>query len=81
MEENNKKLVTENSVVQLNEKAQEGWYGCFLQVSEVKSWGIQGWVQIPKGGSAYLRPTWDQIDYIGQAVMIKQSENQLPENK
>lgn len=69
-----KDLVVVNSVVQLNEKAQEGWVGCFLQVSEVKNWGVQGWVQIPMGGSAYLRPTWDQIDYIGQAVLIKQNQ-------
>jgi hypothetical protein len=71
-----KQLVKENSVVQLNEKAQEGWIGCFLQVSEVKNWGVQGWVQIPMGGSAYLRPTWDQIDYIGEAVLVHQKEAQ-----
>jgi hypothetical protein len=64
-----KEDVKENSVVQLNENAAEGWVGCFLQVSEVKSWGVQGWVQIPKGGSAYLRPTWEQMDYIGEAVL------------
>lgn len=67
-------LVVVNSVVQLNEKANEGWVGCLLQVSEVKHWGVQGWVQIPMGGSAYLRATWDQIDYIGQAVLIKQDQ-------
>jgi len=71
-----KDLVKVNSVVQLNEHAQEGWIGCFLQVSEVKSWGVQGWVQIPKGGSAYLRPTWEQIDYIGEAIMTFQKEKE-----
>jgi hypothetical protein len=71
-----KQLDKENSVVQLNEKAQEGWIGCFLQVSEVKNWGVQRWVQIPMGGSAYLRPTWDQIDYIGEAVLVHQKEAQ-----
>jgi hypothetical protein len=71
-----KQLVKDNSVVQLNERAQEGWIGCFLQVSEVKNWGVMGWVQIPMGGSAYLRPTWEQIDYIGEAVLVHQKESE-----
>ena len=65
------KEIKVNSVVQLNERAEEGWVGCFLQVSEVKNWGVQGWVKIPMQGSAYLRPTWDQIDYIGEAILIQ----------
>jgi hypothetical protein len=76
MTEQEKSLVKENSVVQINENGQEGWIGCFLQVSEVKTWGIMGWVQIPMGGSAYLRPTWNQIDYIGNAVLVPQKHNQ-----
>ena len=63
-----------NSVVQINENGGEGWIGCLVQVSEVKSWGVQGWVQIPKGGSAYIRLKWEQIEYIGQAVLVH-SEN------
>ena len=61
--------IKENSVVQLNENAQDGWRGCLAQVDEVRSWGVQCWIQIPMQGSAYLRPTWDQIDYIGEAVL------------
>ena len=35
-----------NSVVQITEMNEErqGWIGCFVQVSELKSFGIQGWV-------------------------------------
>ncbi len=68
-----KELVQENSVVQINEKGQAGWVGCFVQVSEVKSWGIQGWVQIPmQEGQAYIRVPWDQMDYIGEAALMLQ---------
>lgn len=61
--------IIENAVVQVNEKGQQDWIGCLVQVSEVKGWGIQGWVQIPKSGQAYIRLKWEEIDYIGQAVM------------
>lgn len=63
------KRVIENSIVQVNENGHDGWVGCLIQVSEVKNWGIQGWVQIPKGGQAYIRLEWNQINYIGHAVM------------
>lgn len=57
-------ILEENSVVQINEKGQDGWIGCFVLVTEVKDWGIQGFVQIPKSeGSAYIRLTYDQIVY------------------
>lgn len=66
--------IKENSVVQINENGPEGWIGCFVQVSEVKSWGIQGWVQIPEGGAAYIRLKEDTYDYIGTAIMIPGEE-------
>jgi hypothetical protein len=63
-------ILEENSVVQINENGQEGWIGCFVLVTEVKHWGIQGFVQIPKSeGQAYVRLTYDQIEYIGQAAL------------
>ena len=63
-----------NSVVQINENGPEGWIGCFVQVSEIKTWGIQGWVEIPKGGSAYIRLKSKEFDYIGEALLTKQDE-------
>lgn len=68
-----RELIKVNSVVQINEKGQKGWIGCFVQVSEVKNWGIQGWVQIPmQEGQAYIRVPFGQMDYIGQAVLSLQ---------
>lgn len=69
-----KENIVKNAVVQVNENGPEGWIGCFVQVSEVKSWGVQGWVQVPKSGSAYIRLPFEQIDLIGHAVMV-QPEN------
>ncbi len=65
-----------DSVVQANEKFKEGWRGCLIQVDEIKSWGIQGWVQLPMQGSAYIRLKWDEMDYIGQAVLGPKREEE-----
>jgi len=62
--------IIENTVVQVNENGDKDWVGCLVQVSEVKGWGVQGWVQIPPSGQAFIRLKWDEIDYIGQAVMV-----------
>lgn len=65
-----------NSIVQVNQNGKDSWVGCLIQVSEVKSWGVQGYVQLPNFERAYTRLTWDMIDYIGEAVMITNaSEN------
>ena len=64
--------IKENSIVQITETGQQGWVGCLLQVSEVKAWGVLGWVQIPMQGSAYLRINFEDLEYIGEAVMIEQ---------
>ena len=63
------------SVVQVNESGPEGWQGCLVQVSEMKSWGIQGWVKIPLQGDAYIRLKTVTFDYIGEAVMVPADEN------
>lgn len=68
--------IKENSVVQINENGNAGWVGCLVQVSEIKSFGIQGWVKIPMEGDAFIRLNWNQIDFIGQAVMSPQKETE-----
>jgi hypothetical protein len=64
-----------NDVVQINpEKATNlAFGGCFMIVTEVKSWGVQGYVQAfgtreKIGGQAYYRAKFDEIKYVGRAV-------------
>lgn len=57
------------SVVQVNENGKE-WAGCTLIVSELKSFGVQAYLKVPFKGNAYMRLTWEQIEYIGEAVLI-----------
>lgn len=62
------------SVVQINEAGPKGWIGCFVTVTELKSWGIQGFVQIPmEDGQAYIRLKNNTFDHIGEAVLTIQS--------
>lgn len=76
-------------VVQMNERCKNPWFiGCFMTVTELKSFGAMGFVQIPgfldegavcviKGGrgQAFYRPCWDEMEFIGKAALMpKESE-------
>lgn len=45
---------------------------CFMQVTDPKPWGAQGFVQMTgengqPGPQAYYRAAWDDMEYIGKA--------------
>lgn len=65
--------IQENDVVQI--VPEHKWGGCFLLVTEVKGWGVQGFVQIPMKGQAYIRIEHGEYEKIGSAVFI------LPEDE
>lgn len=54
-------------VVQVSPSYKGGWGGCFVLVTDPKSWGVQGFVQIPCGGQAYIRLPNEVIHLIGRA--------------
>lgn len=51
-----------------------GWVGAFVLTTEVKRWGIQGFVVAiqthDKQERAFIRLPWDQIEYVGRAPLI-----------
>ena len=57
-----------NDVVQIVPTHQ--WSGNFVTVTEVKSWGIVGYVQIPLESQAYIRLEYGDFEKIGKAVFI-----------
>lgn len=61
-----------NDVVQL--VPSHAWGGCLIQVTEIKSWGIQGYVQMPLQGQAYIRVNKGEFEKIGSAVFALQEE-------
>lgn len=63
-----------NSVVQIAPYHDARFGGCFLVVTEVKDWGVQGYVTVPgtaeTKGDAYYRVEYEHLVYIGMAEWI-----------
>lgn len=60
-------------VVQIDPAHDPVFGACLLVVTEVKSWGVQGYVPIPKHPSsveAYYRVPFDKIQRIGTAEWV-----------
>lgn len=65
-----KAFISENSVVQVNESGPKEFVGCFVIVTKVAEWGIQGNVPQPNGkGNIWINLEWTQLEYIGQAIL------------
>lgn len=74
------KTVTEQhfhtgDVFQINEKhGRTGWIGAFVMATEIKTFGIQGFVSHvethDQQNRAYIRLRWDEIDFIGHAPLV-----------
>ena len=65
------------TVLQLSPESEEVrpcFKGCFLVVTEVKTWGIQGYIPAvgatfdEPGGLVFLRPKWEDLEFVGAAV-------------
>jgi hypothetical protein len=61
-------------VVQINPEHDERFGACFLVVTELKSWGVQGYARVPGGGDAYYRVPYEQVHLVGVAEWVHQSE-------
>lgn len=57
-------------VVQIDPDHDEVFGGSFMQVTEPKPWGAQGFVKVPGGGFAYYRCPHEAFRFIGRAVWI-----------
>jgi len=62
-------MVKQHSIVQVTNKDNE-WFPCLVIVSELKSFGIQGYTSIPKGGDAYIRLKKEDYEYVGEAAIV-----------
>jgi hypothetical protein len=62
--------ISVGDVVQIDPSHDARFGGCFLLVTEVKSWGVQGFVAVPdkpSAGEAYYRVGFAKIVRIGRA--------------
>lgn len=61
--------ITVGDVVQVSLESGDGFGGCFIIVSEVKEWGVQGYAVVPGlGGRAFYRARLADVQKIGRAV-------------
>lgn len=62
--------ISVGDVVQIDPEHDPVFGACLLTVSEIKSWGVQGYVQLPKHPAAvqaYYRVPFENIARIGVA--------------
>lgn len=56
----------------------KGWIGAFVMATEIKPWGIQGFVSHVETHDeqkrAYIRLKWSEIEYIGHAPLVPADE-------
>ena len=64
----------EGMIVQITNKGHH-WFPCLIIVTEVKSWGIQGYMTIPSNteatnGDAYIRLKTEEFEIVGEANIV-----------
>lgn len=76
MTDYNREDVKVGSIVQLHpyELGNPMFGACFMVVTELKSWGVQGFVQAlgsngEPGGQAYYRAKWEEFEPTGGTVV------------
>jgi|GEM_PF-1508673 len=73
--------MTKNDIAQLNPNTTRNqmFAGCFMTVTEIRPWGVQGYVQAlgrngKPGGQAYYRAKWNEIEHAGKAIWVISGE-------
>lgn len=65
-------------IVQIDPESDSCFGGCLVIVTEVKSWGIQGFARVPgegdNGGNSYIRKKWEEFEYCGKAQWLQKNE-------
>ena len=56
-------------IVQITERSNK-WFPSIIVVSEVKSFGVQGYVSIPMQGEAYIRLNKSDYEKVGEAKVV-----------
>lgn len=64
----------EGDIIQITDETNK-WFPCLLIVSEVKSWGVQAYITIPKNdgtplGNAYYRIENGKFEKVGSALLV-----------
>ena len=59
----------------------KGWIGAFVMATEIKPWGIQGFVSHIETHDdqrqSYIRLKWEEIEFIGHAPLVPEERRRL----
>lgn len=71
--------LTVGDVVQIAGDSEGFFAGCFMMVTEPKTFGAQGFIAIPEErgtmpSEAYYRAKWDEMEYVGKATWLPASK-------
>lgn len=58
-----------NDIVQVTNQDND-WFPCLVVVTEIKSFGIQGYTSVPRGGDAYIRLMSADYEKVGTAAVV-----------
>lgn len=61
-------------VVQIDPAHDPVFAACLLVVTELKPWGVQGYVRIPGSGDAFYRAPFSAIERVGSAIWNRKDE-------
>lgn len=67
--------IAKGDVVQIDPDHDERFGGCFMVVTEPKSWGAQGYVSVPGASVAYYRCPTEAMVKVGMAEWIASDED------
>ena len=70
-----KRTLEVGDVVQISPEVPSFFQGCFMLVTEPKSFGAQGFISMPQGegklpGNAYYRCGFEDMEYVGHATWV-----------
>lgn len=65
---------------QIVESPRAGFIGAIVMATEIKSWGIQGFIHAVEtfdtSAKVFVRMKWDEIEHVGHAYLIPADEVQ-----
>lgn len=59
--------IAPGAVVQIDPASDEVFGGCMVIVTEVRGWGVIGYMQMPEKERAYIRLGFGDIESVGKA--------------
>ena len=65
-----KNKINIDDIVQLTETHK--WRGALVQVTEIKSFGIQGFIFMPGYGDAFIRAKHDAFEVVGRTIITRE---------